>query len=735
MQLFSGSSLLRPHHLLFAGLASALLPELGLAAGNWNLCSVPSFNYIETEGLSGDETRVNAQTIASDDGTTIHLVGDVSVNRAEQKISADNVRYNKSTAEIFANGNVNLATPNFRLKSPQIEIDSRNDRATFEQPQFELRDQHASGRADKAELLDPYRSRFSEVTYTSCDPENRVWYLRAGELEIDDETGVGIATNTTLYFQDVPFLYLPYFQFPIDDRRQSGLLSVKTGYSETSGRSYIAPVYWNMAPNYDMTITPAWYSERGLQINTENRYLFESQRGQLNLSYLDDDEEGDERWFQQWQHKGDLAYGLNVDVLLADVSDEDFSYDFGNISQDYSELRFLDRHIRLARSGEIWKTEFLWQDYKTIDSSTALEDRPYNRLPRLSFSLQPDPWIDQLQTPLNVEWVSFDRDNSVTGNRTDIVTAVNWKSSDSWYFFEPGLQLALTSYQLDDNPGDDSIERALPTLSIDSGLVFERVAGSEGQLLQTLEPRMYYLYTPHENQNDIPDFDTSLNARTYNNLFRNNRFTGSDRIGDANQVTLGLASRIYNNDTGDELMNARVGQAFYFDDRRVSLDGSRDDASRSDTIAELDVSPNSSWKMSTRLVYNEEHSELSDKDLSVGYRNNGQAFNFGYFFTEDELEQGLISMAYPVNERWTVVAKYHYSLQYKEPVENLLGINYESCCWGLKILAGQIGKDTDNFAETTNSIYFEFTLKGLSKAGDDIDTQLFDAIPGYKSVD
>ena len=723
--------MLHPRYLLFAGLVSVLVPKPGLSAENWNLCRIPSFNYIDTEDISADETRVEAQTVTSEDGTTIHLVGDVSVTRAELNITADDVLFNKSTAEFFANGSVDFATPGIHLQSPQIEVDRRNDRATFEQPEFELRNRHASGRADRAEQLDQYRSRFSGITYTSCDPDNRVWYLRAEELEIDDESGVGSATHATLYFQDVPFLYLPYFQFPIDDRRQSGLLSVKTGYSETSGRSYVAPVYWNLAPNYDMTITPAYYSERGLQINTENRYLFESHRGQLELSYLDDDERGDKRWFQQWQHNADLAYGVDADVLLADVSDENFFYDFGDISPQYNDLRFLDRHITLTRDGETWQSAIFWQNYKTIDNTTAPEDRPYNRLPRLSFNLQPDPWLDQLQTPVEIEWVSFDRDKSVTGNRTDIVTAVNWKSSDSWYFLAPGLQLAFTDYQLDDNLGDDSIQRILPTLGIDSGLVFERVAGSTDQLLQTLEPRLYYLYTPYEDQDDIPDFDTSLNTRTYNNLFRNNRFTGADRIGDANQVTLGLTSRIYNNDSGDELMNARIGQTFYFEDRRVSLDGSRDNASRSDAIAELNVSPSSSWKISARLVYDEEQNELSDKDMSVGYRNNGLAANLGYYYTEDELEQALVSMVYPVNERWTVVAKLQYSLLYEKPVENLLGINYESCCWGLKILAGQTGEDIDDFAETTNSIFFEVTFKGLSQAGDDIDTQLIDAIPGY----
>ena len=724
--------MLRRNHLLFAGLISALFSQPALTAENWNLCRIPSFNYLDAEDISGDETRVEAQTISSEGDTSIRLIGDASVTRAEQKISADDMLLNRSTAEVFASGNVEFESPNFRLQSPSIEIDIENDRALFEQPEFELRNRHASGRADRAERLDQHRSKFSGVTYTSCDPENKVWYMQAGELEIDNESGVGSATHATLYFQDVPVLYLPYFQFPIDDRRMSGLLSIKTGYSETSGRSIVAPVYWNIAPNYDMTITPARYSERGVQLNTENRYLFKSHRGQLDLSYLDDSETGDERWFQQFRHNADLAYGIDAEVLLADVSDKNFFYDFGSIASEYDTIRHLDRHVSFSHSGETWQTEFFWQNYKTIDNDTATQDRPYDRLPRLAFDLQPEPWIDQLQTPLHMEWVDFDRDDSVTGNRTNIVTAVNWKSSDSWYFFEPELQLAFTDYQLDDNPGDDTIQRTLPTLGIDSGLIFERLAGSTDQLRHTLEPRLYYLYTPNENQDDIPDFDTSLNSSTYNNLFRNNRFTGADRIGDANQVTLGLTSRIYDDNTGDELVDAHIGQILYFEDRRVSLDGSRDDASRSDTIGELGISPNSSWKISARLVYSEEQSELSDKELSVGYRNNGLAANLGYYFTSDELEQATVSLAYPINERWTLVAKYHESLLFDKPVENLLGINYESCCWGLKILAGQTGEDIDDFEETTNSIFLEVTFKGLSQAGDDIDTELIRAIPGYQ---
>ena len=723
--------MLRFRNLTLALALASSCPLPAQAAEDWDLCRVPAFLFVEAEDLGADETRIEARTVTSEDRETIRFIGDVSVTSQQQKISADEVVFEKSSGRINASGNVVFEDPSYRLASPAIEIDNQKTTALIEQPEFELRNNHARGQADEIRKIDQYRSRYRDLVYTTCDPGDRDWQLLASEMEIDEESGRGTAKHTRLYFQGMPFLYLPYFQFPVDDRRLSGLLTPSYGYSEESGHNIVLPVYWNQAPNYDMTITPSWFSDRGLQLNTENRYLFGSHRGQLDLSYLDDDDRDDSRWFQQWRHDAALNHGINADLLLVEVSDGEIFDDFKSMASEYNNTLHLERRVRLQHGGDILSSQLMWQDYQTLNRDTAVEDRPYNRLPRLALEANPTPWAGNFETPLSLELVEFDRDDSVTGQRSNAQAELIWRASESWYFFEPGLQLDFTDYELEDNPGGDSINRSLPTLSIDTGLIFERLAGSQQQWLQTFEPRLYFLHTPYENQDDIPDFDTSLNARTYSNLFRNNRFTGADRIGDASQVTLGLASRTYDNDSGNELMHLRVGQIFYFKDRRVSLDGVREEETKSDVITELDFWPNSRTKIAGRLVYEQEINDLNDRDLSINYADEGFAANLGYYYKEDELEQALVSMVYPVNERWTVVAKLHQSLRFDEPVENLLGISYESCCWGLKILAGQTGDEDEDFSETDNRIYFELTFKGLSKAGTDIDAQLDDAIPGY----
>ena len=694
---------------------------------------MPSFVFLGHEELAIDETRVEADRVVRESEDLLRLSGDVNLFRREQQIEADDVLIDRSTDIITATGNIYFVDPNYRIEGPSARVDNRNNTAEFEEPSFEISQRHARGEASLVEKLDPFRSRYEDIQYTSCDPGDNAWYLRASELEIDRESGRGEATHTTIYVEEVPIIYLPYFQFPIDDRRMSGVLTPNIGYSSDNGFSLLVPVYWNMAPNYDMTITPGWFSERGPQLTTENRYLFESNQGQVDLSYIDDKEFDDTRWFQRWQHAIALPEKIRGDLLLAETSDGDFFDDFSTVAPEYNDTRHLERYVRFRRTDANWNGQLIWQDFQTLDENTSINNRPYNSLPRFNFNLDPEPWKGDLSTPARLEWAEFERDQSVDGRRSHAVGSLRWDSEDSWYFFRPDVQVALTDYELDDNPaGSDSINRALPTYAIDSGLIFERLFGDLGQWRQTLEPRLYFLYTPFEDQDDIPDFDTSLASSTYSNLFRNNRFNGADRIGDAEQVTFGLVSRVFDDANGDELLNARIGQIYYFDDRRVSLNGVTETEDQSDVIGELDYRLARTLDLGARLVFDPEVDEFVDRDFSVGYYRDRFAVNFGYYFTEDELEQALASLVYPINERWEMVAKIHRSLKFDEPVENLLGFSYESCCWGIKILAGQTGDEKEDFADTETSIYFEFTFKGLSQAGQDIDTQLGRAIPGYR---
>ena len=724
---------LHPQRFLIAAcLFLSLSFEQALATENWSLCRVPSFEFTDTQGEGQSVTEIQAEHVNRSTYDLFSFSGQVELKNAGQVIKADELIFDKSTEQLQANGQVDFKDTNLHLKASTLTLNQITQSAQLDSAEFELRGRHAHGFADEVVKIDASRSRFQNILYSSCDPDNRDWHLKASQLNINHDSGRGTAKNARLYFKNIPFFYLPYIMFPIDDRRMSGMLTPVIGYSGTHGGSMTIPVYWNIAPSMDATITPAWFDKRGLQWNSESRYLALNHEGQVDLSYMSDELSNSTRWLKKWQHRADLGQDMKMNILLQEVSDSFYFDDFETLTSERGDIDYLNRHITISHSNDSWQSTITWQDFQTLDQNIAISSQPYQRLPGLTINSRFKTFDNGLQFKLRNEWVKFERDSSVTGTRLHIAPSIAWSKSDSWYFINPELQYALTDYRLDNNnPNDNFISRSIPTFSLDTGLKYERVLSNRRGWIQTLEPRLYYLNTPFEDQSNIPDFDTSLISESYSNLFIPNRFSGFDRIGDANQVTLGIGSRIFSSRSGRELANLTLGQIHYRQDRRVSLAGATELSPKSNLIAQLTISPNPSWKINSKLVRQHQSKTLSEKNLSINYQNQGFAANIEYFFTETELEQSLLSAVYPLNERWTVVAKYHQSKMFDKPVENLFGLSYESCCWGFKILASQTSDD--DFIDTDQALYFELTLKGLSQIGRSIDTELNNSIPGYQA--
>lgn len=663
----------------------------------------------------------------------VYFSGQVELTRPAQYLFADKLNLNNATEQVHASGNVTFESPDSRLQTEFLSMNQKELSAYSAASSFILPAQHIRGTANEVIQFNSSLSRYKDIQYTTCDPGNSTWHMTADQLDINREAGHGTAYHATVYIQDLPVLYLPYLQFPIDDRRISGILTPTIGLSGTSGGSLSVPVYWNIAPNLDATITPAWYDDRGVQLNTENRYLFKNHAGQIDLSHLDDDKKNDSRWFQKWVHQANLGSNISADITWREVSDNTFFDDFESIGDSSDDVDHLERHVTLNHRAELWQSNLFFQAYQTPDPNFAIASRPYRRLPRLTVNSRFKAFDNGIQFNTNNEWVRFDHESNskVTGERTHLLPYLSWEQSDSWYFFRPKLEYALSDYQLNNNSlGVNSIQRDIPIFSLDTGLFFDREMNIGTNWTQTLEPRLYFLRTPYQDQSNTPVFDSAVLSDSYNNFFKSNRFSGSDRIGDANQVTLGIGTRIFDNDSGAELLYSRIGQIFYADDRRVQISGNTPQTnSRSDIISETTIKPNTNLSIGTKLVYQQTAKKISEKTLSAHYLQGGFAANLEYFFDDTVLEQVAVSMVYPINPRWTMVAKYSESILLDKPVENLFGVNYESCCWGIKILASQTSNDT--FTETYNAIFFELTLKGLGQSGRTLDSQLTSAIAGY----
>lgn len=719
-----------PHHLL---LITALgLPLTGWAASDWSLCSLPTLQLEQVNDANEAVTEILADQMISEQRDFLSFTGQVELTRGQQRISTDRLDLFRNPDRMEASGHLLFSDDLYHLSAQRLMIDDNNDKATFEQADFQLYENHLRGYAERIEQIDADQSQLYDVSYTTCDPAENTWLLSAGSLSLNQQNGRGTASNVVLRLGGLPVFYFPWFQFPIDDRRMSGILTPTLARSSVDGYQLSVPVYWNLAENYDMTIMPQWYSERGLQLNTENRYLLNNQSGQLDLSWLDDDLYQDQRWYARWTHQANAPFGLKTRVLLQEVSDTEFTDDF-EFLEPIQDVDFLPSSILFSANAYNWSSNLLFEEYQTINLLKPVSSRPYRRLPRLTVNRLFLPSDRGFAIDWRNEWVRFEREDSINADRLHITPEFSFTLEDSYYFIKPSLQIDLIQYQLDTEiSSNDSIDRSLPLVSVDSGLIFERPAGTDGQWLQTLEPRLYLLYVPYEDQSDIPNFDSALLAESYNNLFINNRFSGADRIGDNRQLSFGLTSRLLNANSGEEIIRASIGQAFYAEDRKVSLNNSIDDRDKSSLMSLLQYKPRQDWDIQLVSVYDQLEKESRQTDVSFRQHQDLQVFNLEYHFRRDNLEQTTLSFVYPLSVNWSSFGKHHYSIEHEKPVQNLFGLAYESCCWGFKILYEEASNDS--FDEIDRGVYFELTLKGLSSAGKDIDSILEDGILGYQSV-
>lgn len=676
------------------------------------------------------------------DRNRILFSGDVAVRRQQRMLEADEVTYDEGSEELTARGRVYFEQPRFRLTADHARFNLAREEGEMSGVGYRLTDRGARGKAARARLQDPQRSHLEQVTYSTCAPGDDAWQLEAAQLDLDRETGTGVARDAKLRFKGVPFLYLPYASFPIDDRRKSGFLVPSIGSSERSGFDLATPYYFNIAPNMDATLTPRYLGRRGLLLGGEFRYLQPRHSGRIRAEVLPRDSavaagENSTRGAFSYQASGTPAPRWGFDVDLNYVSDDRYLDDLGN-SLAVTSARQLERRGDLTYAGDGWTALARAQYFQTVDPAIPDADRPYIRLPQLLFDLDRPDQAGGLTYLLRAEYVNFDHSNDtlVRGQRFDLAPALALPLVRPWGFLTPKATLHYTSYLLENQqPGwDDTPDRTLGTLSLDGGLFFERdTSWFDTAMVQTLEPRLFYLYTPYQDQSELPDFDTAMVEFSFASLFRENRFSGSDRIGDANQLTAALTTRTLSGETGQELFRASIGQIVYFRDRLVQLPGIpvMDDGASS-LVGELAARMGDRWSSRASIQWNpyKESGATEKAAVSLHYQDGDERIaNLAYRLTDQVLEQTDLSGRWPVTPQVSLVGRWTYSLRNRVTNLAFAGIEYDACCWRIRLVAQQLLTGID--AEPTNSVLIQFQLKGLASLGQRVDDYLEQNISGY----
>jgi LPS-assembly protein len=732
-------------------------------------------------------------------------------------VTSDSVVYDEKTGRVSVKGSVDFEDPKLRVRSADGSYETTGA-ASFDQANFQLMGRLGRGFAEGINVLPDGKLQLTQVRYTSCPVGNEDWMLQASSLNIDTKLQDGVARHVTMRFKDVPVFYTPYISFPVGDERKSGLLFPSFGHSGSNGFDLEIPYYFNLAPNYDFTVTPGVLTARGVQLAGQFRFLTTSSHGQIDTTFLPDDSQTrSDRSYFHFTDITDFKQGMRFDADIASVSDSQYFEDFA-VGSDATSVTFLERRADVLYYDDIWRVRGELQNFQTIDilnvlttcaagvslPAAACDERPYSRVPRIQANALWPVDGTHFELALDSEIVNFLREIGPTGVRFNVSPEIRWSARGPGYFFEPAVGYDFTQYDLKnaDATGPNSPStptRALPYARLDTGLIFEREAGSQGQRTQTLEPRLVYSYVPYRNQNELPIFDSGLPDLNLTELFRTNRYVGEDRIGDANQVALALTTRLFDTVSGAQYLSATIGQIRYFSIPRVTLpeylgqsstgeslvtipgvnplalpgqalvnsrgqivmalpgqyvsglpaqtfaavgSGQTEVFPASDLVADVSVTAYKNFSFNFDYLWNPYTSQTDKSEVSVQYRPDPtRVVNIGYTFQQNILTQQPIlkqwdgSFAWPIAGHWNTIGRWVYSLQDHQTIEQLAGFEYKSCCWKIQVVQRRYVRVTNGAAGLDTSIALQLELTGLSSVGKPANTFLEREIRGYSTRD
>lgn len=667
------------------------------------------------------------------DSTVIQ--GNVQLTRGDQFLGTDKLIYNNETDRYVAEGHVRYQDSSMRMLAERAEGDQQADSHRLDNVQYQLVSRRGNGGADRMTMQGTDGILFGS-TYSTCDPDDRMWELRAEQIDVDTAEGMATAHNATLRIGNVPVLYVPYAVFPIDNRRRTGLLYPSIGTSGRNGFDYRQPIYLNLAPNYDATLIPRYMSKRGFMLDTEFRYLTETGRGTLDAAYLPNDDlrDRDRGQFRFLAFQG-LGPNWSARSNLNWISDPYYVEDFSSTLTGISPVA-ISSDLGVYGRGRYWNAGLMARYNILADYTLSDINLPYHQLPR-AYAHWEQPFGRWFSAGIDTEAVRFAHPVRDGGSRVDVKPFVAMSLEGASWFVNPKLAWRYTGYQLDEGlanilGSDVSPSRSLPIASLDAGLFFDREMQIDGDsYLHTLEPRLFYLNVPYRDQSHLPLFDTRPLSFSWGQLFRDNRYSGADRQSDANQLTLALTSRLIRESDGREKMSASIGQIRYFDDSIVTLPGEIPvERGSSAWVADVGYAINDRWTASASYQWDP---KFRREDL-ISFRTryligDDGIVNLSYRYRRDLLEQVDLSFLYPVSPTWSIVGRYYHSIQDNKLLEGIAGVQWDSCCMAARLVVRRYVRNRTG--EMNNALMFELELKGLGSAGRDTEDTLRRAILGY----
>ncbi|OGS92591.1 MAG: organic solvent tolerance protein [Gallionellales bacterium GWA2_59_43] len=706
------------------------------AAANADLLALRMDKTFMAMAEAGQETPafVEADRLEGKKDNQIEATGNAVLRKQGQSIRADRLLYFQDTRDLDAQGSVVVEQDGNTMSGPHLRLNLDTNVGVMEKPEFYLAENDARGAADVMHFHDKLHYTLDNATYTTCPADNEDWLLKMGGLEIDRARQVGVAHQAWVEFMGLPILYSPWMDFPLDDRRKSGFLAPVFGGTTKGGSELTLQYYWNVALNRDVTFAPRVMVKRGLQLNNEFRYLESGYAGELHLDVLPNDRVANRsRTRLGVLHNQEIADGLSGYLNLNSVSDDNYYRDLADSVSATSQANLVQEGT-LNYAADWWNAALRVQRYQTLQDLAAPIVIPYKRLPQLTVNAQRS--YSSASVAFAGEFVDFVHPTALSGKRLVLNPSVSYPLVNAPAFYvTPKVAIHGTHYAMGPNNPTalpDS-SRVLPMLSVDSGLALERdwnLFGSD--YLNTLEPRAFYVYVPYKNQTNLPNFDSAQADFSFTQMFTENRFFGSDRIGDANHVTLALTSRLLEQANGVERLKVTVGERFSFSAPQVNLVTPAATTNKSDILLAASGLVTDAWSLDSEFQIDPNQSHTQRYNVAARYRPEaGKAINLGYRFMRNTLRHVDVSGQWPLSSHWHAVGRWNYSLQDARILEAIAGLEYNQSCWTLRLVAQRF---TVGAQQTNTGLFLQLELNDLVKVGSDPLGLLKQSVPGYAKL-
>ncbi len=691
-----------------------------------------------------DAIFLRADKLEGDDQKWIQAEGKVELRTRRQTVLADWLRYDIGADEVWGKGNVLIRRGVDWISGPEAKFKRSDETGFFTSPVFHIGENASRGDARELVFVGTDKYELKDFRYTTCVAGNDDWYLTSANVDLDRSRLVGTARNATVVFKNVPILYLPYADFPLSNERKSGFLTPVFGSTSSRGLEMSLPYYFNLAPNYDATLTSRLMTRRGLQVNGQFRYLTPEMTGEADAEVLPDRITDTNRYGLSWKHNQSFGFlpGLAGYVNVQKVSDDTYFADLSDRLTITSQTN-LSRDVGLVYNREPLSVLARVQTFQTLQDPNQPITPPYFRQPQVLMTMNPTEWHG-LDFAANGEFVRFHQAALISGERTVLYPTASWTRQGNAWFVTARTGLHMTHYDLDNPvaPEVPHLNRVLPITSVDSGLIFERDANYFGRAFtQTLEPRAFYVYIPYRRQDQIPAFDTAIDDFNFSQLFTENRYLGNDRIGDANQLTLAAISRLLDPASGEERMRFAIGQRYYLQTQRVTLTETPRSANASDLLLAGEGRLSDAWSAASALEYNLNHPQTERFDIGMRYQPGpGRVLNASYRYIRQQvdptgivsqLKQVDVSGQWPFLDNWSLIARWNYSLVDGKTLEGVVGFEYNGGCWAFRIVGQRLTTTTQ---QASTSVFAQFELNGLARLGTNPIDVLKRSVPGYLTV-